>query len=127
MSFSNRDVVDLRMNLRDRPSRSQRSSPVSSSSSNSGGGGGNSSGSGGGGSSHFRTLHCRSPFSLASSCSVTSTGGLKSPAKASRGQRQSKRSNSAFEVNIKLLSSSTVSCPVPKLSFFSHFWLCLLF
>lgn len=102
-----RDVVDLRMNLRDRASRSQRRSPVSSNSSNSGGGGGggSSSGSGGGGSSHFRIHHCRSPFSLASSCSVTSTGGLKSPVKASRGQRQSKRSKSAFEEqNENLLS-----------------------
>ena len=90
--FFPRDVVDLRMNLRDRASRSQRRSPVSSNSSNSGG-------SGGGGSS---SGHCRSPFSLASSCSVPSTGGLKSPLKASRGQRQSKRSNSAFEVNVTL-------------------------
>ena len=96
------------MNLRDRASRSQRRSPVSSNSSNSGGGGGggSSSGSGGGGSSHFRTHHCRSPFSLTSSCSVTSTGGLKVPVKASRGQRQSKRSNSAFEVNINLQNFS---------------------
>ncbi|XP_050731031.1 CTD small phosphatase-like protein 2-B isoform X2 [Eriocheir sinensis] len=93
------DVVDLRMNLRDRTSRSQSSSPVSSSSSNSGGGGGGgkSSGSGGGGSSHFRNHHCRSPLSLASTCSVTSTSVLKSPVKASRAQRQIKRSNSAFE------------------------------
>lgn len=118
ISFLNRDVVDLRMNLRDRTSRSQSSSPVSSSSSNSGGGGGGGkrSGSGGGGSSHFRNHHCCTPLSLASTCSITSTSVLKSPVKASRAQRQIKRSNSAFEVKMECLYFSMlhVFCLLPE-------------
>ncbi|XP_069973633.1 CTD small phosphatase-like protein 2-A isoform X1 [Penaeus vannamei] len=85
-----RHVVDLRMNLRYRVSRRQRSSPVSSNSSNSGGGGG-----GGGGNS--RIHHRRTPLSPAPPRALSASRPLKSPVRVPRSHRAVKKSGHTFE------------------------------
>ncbi|XP_064090166.1 CTD small phosphatase-like protein 2 isoform X2 [Macrobrachium nipponense] len=93
------NVVDLRMNLRYRVSRRQRSSPASSNNSNSGGGGGGVSSSG------SKTHHRRTPLSPAPRALSPSQLLKSHPVKAPRSHRAIKRAGGdAFENENYVLS-----------------------